>query len=486
MRIGSIDAETNEVTWLNQNVVRYNGRFLYSCLTQIEGGNLGIVYENQSESDGGKDVVFDTFSVSDILGEDWSYISQVPRLDFNHRPESMKVGREQKLEAAVEGDGDVSITWSVDEAGRKAVALSDTDSATTTLTAKAAGKATITLTARVKIDGQTVSLNESFRVFVSDKGTTVLPDRYDANAISATYEPPFKVVSGEVKDGGYLIQRAGKLLYMHTGTVTDRIGGGVSNGVVNHSTEARFPLARQTWIFETTEKGTTIKCAATGDYLNVTGQHDDGLPFGGEPTYFTVDAQQDGTYLITTKVGDATYAIDQTPKGNFKSTRLDGRASLPGVTLGAGQGVYTVASDGLKALVADADALDDASGYTPESWSVFASARDAARTALDSHEPTHSDEASAKAAKTELDEAARTLHAAMLDLEPAAPTSRSPSRSPNPSLSRRPSLSRSRSPEAARPARATAGRAMAFRRPATSPARPSPSEPAVWEPSRRA
>ncbi len=73
VRIGSIDAATNKVTWLNANDIKFPGRFLYSCLTQVDGDKMAIVYEQQEpKSDGTQDVIFNQFSLLDLLGEGWS------------------------------------------------------------------------------------------------------------------------------------------------------------------------------------------------------------------------------------------------------------------------------------------------------------------------------------------------------------------------------------------------------------------------------
>lgn len=104
VRIGSIDAATNKVTWLNANDIKFPGRFLYSCLTQVDGDKMAIVYEQQEpKSDGTQDVIFNQFSLLDLLGEGWSYSAATPALAVSNMVEALDVDEEIELSAAVDG-----------------------------------------------------------------------------------------------------------------------------------------------------------------------------------------------------------------------------------------------------------------------------------------------------------------------------------------------------------------------------------------------
>lgn len=104
VRIGSIDAATNKVTWLNANDIKFPGRFLYSCLTQVDGDKMAIVYERQEpKSDGTQDVIFNQFSLLDLLGEGWSYSAATPALAVSNMVEALDVDEEIELSAAVDG-----------------------------------------------------------------------------------------------------------------------------------------------------------------------------------------------------------------------------------------------------------------------------------------------------------------------------------------------------------------------------------------------
>lgn len=104
VHIGSIDAATNKVTWLNANDIKFPGRFLYSCLTQVDGDKMAIVYERQEpKSDGTQDVIFNQFSLLDLLGEGWSYSAATPALAVSNMVEALDVDEEIELSAAVDG-----------------------------------------------------------------------------------------------------------------------------------------------------------------------------------------------------------------------------------------------------------------------------------------------------------------------------------------------------------------------------------------------
>lgn len=101
VRIGSIDAATNKVTWLNANDIKFPGRFLYSCLTRVDGDKMAIVYEQQEpKSDGTQDVIFNQFSLLDLLGEGWSYSAATPALAVSNMVEALDVDEEIELSAA--------------------------------------------------------------------------------------------------------------------------------------------------------------------------------------------------------------------------------------------------------------------------------------------------------------------------------------------------------------------------------------------------
>ena len=71
VRIGSIDAETNEVTWLNDDEVRFSGSggYSYSCLTQLSQlDTFGLLYEYDNTTG---TIGYVALTVNDLLGDGW-------------------------------------------------------------------------------------------------------------------------------------------------------------------------------------------------------------------------------------------------------------------------------------------------------------------------------------------------------------------------------------------------------------------------------
>ena len=71
VRIGSIDAESNEVTWLNDDEVRFSGSggYSYSCLTQLSQlDTFGLLYEYDNTTG---TIGYVALTVNDLLGDGW-------------------------------------------------------------------------------------------------------------------------------------------------------------------------------------------------------------------------------------------------------------------------------------------------------------------------------------------------------------------------------------------------------------------------------
>lgn len=80
VRIGSIDAATGSVTWLNSDDVRFAGidaDFCYSCLTQVAGNELGLVWE-PSNSPLSVTIRYERSPITGaggLMDEGWTYIA---------------------------------------------------------------------------------------------------------------------------------------------------------------------------------------------------------------------------------------------------------------------------------------------------------------------------------------------------------------------------------------------------------------------------
>lgn len=85
IRLGSFNEETQTMAWLNEETVRYNIDYLYSCLTQKRAGTpavategIGLLYETEgveANAAGQKytDIVYDDFTVTELMGDGWEW-----------------------------------------------------------------------------------------------------------------------------------------------------------------------------------------------------------------------------------------------------------------------------------------------------------------------------------------------------------------------------------------------------------------------------
>ena len=85
IRLGSFNEETQTMAWLNEETVRYNIDYIYSCLTQKRAGTpavategIGLLYETEgveSNAAGQKytDIVYDDFTVTELMGDGWDW-----------------------------------------------------------------------------------------------------------------------------------------------------------------------------------------------------------------------------------------------------------------------------------------------------------------------------------------------------------------------------------------------------------------------------
>lgn len=83
IRIGSVNAETNEVTWLdNDDYILGNGSFVYSCLTQLRDSNgkylnkVSVLAELNLGAD--EPIPYIPIDFTKLLGEGWSFVMEKP------------------------------------------------------------------------------------------------------------------------------------------------------------------------------------------------------------------------------------------------------------------------------------------------------------------------------------------------------------------------------------------------------------------------
>lgn len=376
LRIGSIDAATNQVTWLNPADVKYPGSYLYSCLTQLEGEALGLLYEKEDTSYGTGYILYDSFAMTDLMGEGWSYLAQAPQLTLNTGDIACDAGSTVQVSAGTAGiPQDARLQWSLTSDGEAAVAALDkTESSAgerVTLTAQAVGKATLTVTAQVQTENKTLTLQDSVRVYVSDENTVTLPDEFENGGVTesaARNENPLLKMQTAIEDGVYAIVAGGKVLYSSaTGTAADQVGVTDEAGELNLNTG--FDANTQLWKLTKTEQGYTLESMARpGWYLAVEGQTGGKYPPVKEtPTYFSITGDGEGGYQISTLLDGTEYFLSQTGKFCITAGSGSEMAMYRQFALQAGESYYRTSATGLKKMIAFLEGLDE-SLYTPASW----------------------------------------------------------------------------------------------------------------------
>ena len=389
LRIGSIDAATNQVTWLNPADVKYPGSYLYSCLTQLEGEALGLLYEKEDTSYGVGYILYDSFAMTDLLGEGWSYLAQAPQLTLNTGDIACDAGDAVQVSASAAGiPQDARLQWSLTSDKETAVAALDkTESGageTVTLTAQAAGKGTLTVTAQVKMEDKTLTLQDSVRVYVSDENTVTLPDEFENGGVTegvARGENPLLKVQTAIEDGVYAIVAGGKALYSSaTGTAADQVDVSDEAGELNLNTG--FDANTQLWKLAKTGQGYTLESMARpGWYLAVEGETGGNYPPLKEtPTYFAITGDGEGGYRISTLLDGTEYFLSQTGKFCITAGSGSEMAMYRQFALQAGESYYRTNATGLKKMIAFLEELDE-SLYTPASWDRMQQKKDKAEQA---------------------------------------------------------------------------------------------------------
>ena len=281
LRIGSVDAATNQVTWLNPAEIKYPGSYLYSCLTQLEGENLGLLYEKEDTSYGTGYILYDSFAMTSLLGEGWEYLSEIPSLSLASGDLALNAGGSVQLNAQAKGELQGKLQWSIAADGETQVAKLDKTETTVdeavTLTAQAAGKATLTVTAQAVCEDRVLTLSDSVRVYVSDENTVTVPDEFENSGVVegiARNDNALLKVQTPIEDGVYAIVSGGKVLYSAKNlNRVDQLAVTDQGGELNPNYDKpSFTMDTQTWKVTRTEQGYTLESMAwPGHYLAVQG-----------------------------------------------------------------------------------------------------------------------------------------------------------------------------------------------------------------------
>ena len=313
VRIGSIDADTHEVAWLNtdtQYIPAGGGSsFAYSCLTQLQnadgqpGDTFGLLYEYSPET---STIHYVPITLDELLGEGWSLLQALPVLpevSLDQDLLDLNVGGTGILTAAISLP-DIEVVWTSSD---EAVATVDGGA----ITGVAAGRAVITATVTVG----PLTRSASAEVVVQSDVITV-PTKY-TDAVSSQFFPSvttYELEAGALESGAVyaVFDAAGgrRILYHAAGTtVTNQWQGSASNGLLNLSGAKTTAVL---WTVEQTEDGGYTLCSLDdGKYLNygTTGSHNQ-LPVTDTPQAFTIAPLEDGSFSISWGTASGTAYLD--------------------------------------------------------------------------------------------------------------------------------------------------------------------------------
>ena len=378
IRIGSIDPETNEVTWLNGDTVRFPQRYNYSCLTQLtdcdSNADFAVLYEQDdtSQTKGVMAMHFVKLTAADLMGEGWTLETPVTLtvdtslIDLDHDG--------SKTIAPTYSPADATVTWA---SYNESVVTAQGGVIT------AVGEGNTLVTVSVSKDGFTRSA--TIPVMVQPEDDVTLPEEYRSQ-LTTTVTPGVK---------GYQVSSAGAPengLYMIYNPTNNRIMHHFDDGRTDQCTPTVISegiytstCAKDVWTLTRQDDGTYALQPNDRDgvYLNISGTS---LVINSTQGSFTIThtgnggytLAQGGSYLSTCK------AAADTP-GTFQLLQ---KYTVPDVT------TYTVTADGLRALIRSLNQYEG--NYTQ----VLAKA-----------DQVYDSEEAARAAQVAIDEAAKPLYA---------------------------------------------------------------------------
>lgn len=448
IRIGSVNESTGEVIWLNEDTVRYPNKYQYSCLTQISGNQLGLLFETQDQewAPGWGHIFYETLSISDVLGQGWSYTKtkpqSLPNASIQLSNAELMVGDTATMEVVLENvEKNASVQWQVngDDETVAPVALASAQGEKTELKAENTGRATVTATITAEVNGEPITLVRSVRVFVSDENTVVLPDRYNTNSVSETSR--YQQYVDELKNGEYVIyaKESGRILYHQSGkTTTDQVtpDSQQKDEIVLSS---GYPISRQMWKISKAEGGYTIQSQdEPGKYLSVNGAGNAQLPISSTPTVFTAEITESGTIVLSAVVNGTTYYLNHS--GKFGASTQKGT----GFAFYALNQEYNLSLQGLQQLVDETKQLEEPH-YTTASWQTLQQALQQAKTALE--QPlVYGNQTEADTAYQQAEQATKMLYCAVKNLQLVQlPT---PTQQPQPSAAPTPTQQPAQTPTA--------------------------------------
>lgn len=380
----------------------YDGTYQYSCLTELQDGSVGLLYENGAAS-----IVYANFEIANLapgkqigdpepgfLDESGTLITNLI-LDTSSEAKTVTfrgLSDTQTL-SAVSSDENVAT-----------VAVSGN---TLAITPVAAGTATITATVQAASRSVTNGTTYDLTVTVSEADSEYV-GTIKKNEGATTYV----LDTDGITTGDYLIVYDGYLAdyallnqgNISTGSQSVTIS---ENKVVNVTDDTGI-----LWHFEGDNNSFTIKNATAYVYLN------DYDVLGAVSQSCALDGSN-GKYTIKGSNQSLRYsAINE----NFKTTKL-GRGSVDASTVSlyrktVTSGTWSTDLSKLSTQIAVAEVLAE-SEYTADSWSNLQNALTAAK---DFKESEYTTEAEAQSAQNEIDAATQALAEAVKALVPAPKT----------------------------------------------------------------
>lgn len=382
IRIGSVDPDTNVVTWHNDDTIRFPNRYNYSCLTQLTGndsdGDFAVLYEQDdtSQTKGVMAMRFVKLTAADLMGDGWTLDTSVS-LDADTSLIDLDVGASKTL-APEYAPSDAAVTCT---SYNKSVVTTQG----ATVTAVGSGEAVVILS--VTKDGFTRSV--TIPVLVQPEDGLVLPEEY-RSGLTKTVTPGSTdnvlVEKAELTDGTYLIFNGTSHVMHNNNGFMDRCQATAADKKLTESTSDHDAVHQ--WVFAKQADG-SFTIANSGKYLTTNTNANGKLIVGDSPVGFAV-TYADGTYKITN--GGKLFVYDGEKWAFTDATtttvQLFERHVTPAAT------TYTVTADGLRALIRALGLYEDNYSET-----------------LDKADVTYNDEAEALAAQAAIDEAAKPLYA---------------------------------------------------------------------------
>lgn len=419
VRIGSMDESTGQVTWLNSDEVRYPNSYMYSCLTQIGGNALGLLYETQQQEwapDYGY-IFYEQFTVEDILGTGWHYseqmIEKAPVLQLSDTVLTVKQGWTGVLSVSLENIDVNSIQWSSD--AEFATLQPQNDQKTVAVKAVKPGTQTIACDVSYQLQGKAQTTRLLVSVYVSSDDEVFMPEDYGRNE-GKTIQAYLEKEKNVLEEGVYAIyaENSGRILYHANGTSkTDQLtSGGWQQGTANRGNELKlnsgFAATRQQWKVAKVEGGYTLEsCDQAGYYLSLDGAGNNHLPVKNTPTVFQAAVTETGNVLLSAQVDGVVYYLNHNNKFGASENKGEGFGFYQLTD------EYLVLANGLQSLANHVETLK-AECYEEAQWQTLQQAlADANRELSASHVYANEEEVAKGLEK--IQQTTKTLYLAMCD-----------------------------------------------------------------------